>query len=492
VSLVNDMLKDLDQHEMNNKQRLVTELKIADHASNYYGSSFDDKLGEAKGRKGKKISVFLGLMVFIMVLFGYYYKQSQSVPYALPAKPNVDDVLLTSSTAKKPAQVLMDRQQGTIERTIEIESSGASSSFTQTEFVKEVVSTRTKNNNKVVQLVDIPEQPVVEKNIDIHVDQLLEIANAALKDDRSTTPKADNAHDRYRAILELKPDHSEANKGLVIIQDRYLSLIKSAILNKQYYKVPTLVRWARQSGASQNEIDQLFASLPESVSRPAKEVINQFEQVNREQKNPLLAGNTKVNNMTRSFASLDSQVANTAAEDIHNKRYQQAENRLTVFINENDKSVYALQKLFDLYVSQQRLNDAEKIIDKAAHLPGEWFSYMVAQVLTRRSDYEGAMRALNSHSPEIYDMPNFYALKAGLMNKLDSDEKAIPLYRQLLLLDSRNTSYWLGLSVALDTINSDEALSAYENTLKVAPRNAAYSDYIRRRISELTRQYRVL
>ena len=258
MSLVNDMLKDLDQHEMNEQQRLVSELKLSEQASNDYGSSFDDKLGEAKGGKGKKVSVLLGLIVFIVVVFGYYYKQSQSVPSVLPVKPNVDDVLLTSSTVKEPVQVLMDRQQGTIERTIRTESSGASSSFSQTDLVKEVVSTRTRKNNKVVELVDIPEQPVVEKNIDIHVEQLLAFANAALKDDRLTTPKSDNAHDRYRAILALKPDHSDAKKGLAIIQNRYLSLIKSSALNKQYFKVPTLASRARYSGASQEEVDQLI------------------------------------------------------------------------------------------------------------------------------------------------------------------------------------------------------------------------------------------
>lgn len=489
MSLVNDMLKDLDEQQKQEDQRLAIEPMTSDKASNDNKTGFDDNLGKNDSGKGKTISVFVALAIFILVLCGYYYKQSQIVPLALPVKPNVDDVLLTSIAPIEPTQGLMDHQQGAIDRSITTNNTNSASIISQTDSASEVLSVRINKKNQVIELVDIPEQPVVAKNIDVHVTQLLTAANAALKADRLTTPKNDNAHDRYRAILALKPNHIEAQKGLAVLQGRYLSFIKSVILKKQYYKVPDLVYRAREVGVNQKEIDQLLASLPEATSRPAKDVIKKIDQDNAPQKNSLVAfesAQVDTNNLTKSFSSLDSDVASAAAEDIKDKRYLQAENRLTEFVNENDKSFYALQKLFDLYVSQQRLSEAEKVIEKAAHFPGEWFSYMVAQVLTRRSDYEGAMRALSSHSPEIFDMPNFYALKAGLLHKLNQDDKAVSLYRQLLSLDNRNTSYWLGLSVALDTLNSDEALSAYKNTLKVAPKNAAYIDYIRRRISELT------
>jgi tetratricopeptide (TPR) repeat protein len=509
------MLKDLDQQQRNTDAPSVD---INSASNNQYSIHGDDQLGVSKTGRGKMWSVSLGFLVFISVLGVYYFWQDKPVETVPTVKTNFDDVLFAavdpSDDIKKVSADNLNSakhqdsvgqggsdkdnvktsilEKGVVERATADSNNSLAVSAAQS--INEKALENTRNKNQVVELIEIPEKPVVDKNIDTHINNLLEAANTAFTAERLTTPKSDNAYDRYTAILALQPNHLEAQQGLEKIQLRYLGFVKSVILKRHYYKVPDLVHRARGVGVSQESIDQLLSSLPSGTAQPARDVMKKTKQdvsvvnegagkgqaaVNKDSEKPELQ-------VERSFSSIDAEVAKTAAKNIKNNRLLLAENTLKNFISENPKAYYSFQRLFNLYLSQQRLSDAENLIAKGKHLPGEWFSYMVGQILARRADYTGAMRALNSHSPEMYEITGYYALKAGLLHKLNEDQQAVDIYRQLLALDNRNPNYWLGLSVALDALKSTETASAYKQVLTIAPANAAYIEYVQRRVTELT------
>lgn len=87
-----------------------------------------------------------------------------------------------------------------------------------------------------VTVVDASTPPRQQINLDntighqqiIHVIQLLDRADAAMKAKRLTTPRGDNALGYYRGVLAIMPSSQEAHRGLESIVSRYLQWADSA------------------------------------------------------------------------------------------------------------------------------------------------------------------------------------------------------------------------------------------------------------------------
>ncbi|GAA5316491.1 MAG: hypothetical protein AseanaTS_16950 [Candidatus Pelagadaptatus aseana] len=462
MSLVNDMLKDLDAQQ---QERVGDEdLALTEALPN------DDKLGQPDKNPAQFWSVVSGFLIFFVILGGYFYWQfvpQEVEEVVVEEKPSFDEVLLSSDVI-----AVLDKEVD------EITDADAV-------FDSDLVSESRRKQNQVVELIEVPEQPVVTANVENHIQSLLDAGDKAFKADRLRTPKDDNAYDRYTAVLSLQPDNPGAQQGIEKIQQRYLGFIKSVIAKGQYYKVPDLVKKAREVGASQADIDDMLNQLPSQKSQPAKDVIKHLEEKK-------VAGGQLANDASgtaviveKSFSSRDLELAQEAARNMDKGRLLQAEKQLSDFVSQNPQSVFAYQKLFDLLLSQGRVQEAEAMVDQGTHLPGELFSYMVAQVLTRRGDLEGGLRALESHSPSMEKLPGYYALKAGLLHKLEKNKEAIALYQRLIAQDSQNPGYWLGLAVSMDAISAAQTLSVFEQVYKIAPDNAPYLNYVQQRIQAL-------
>jgi len=65
------------------------------------------------------------------------------------------------------------------------------------------------------------------------IDDLMAQAARALRNNRLTTPRSDNAYRYYREVLELAPGHRAARDGMQRIVDRYAVLIKAALAEDQ-------------------------------------------------------------------------------------------------------------------------------------------------------------------------------------------------------------------------------------------------------------------
>ena len=65
---------------------------------------------------------------------------------------------------------------------------------------------------------------------------LLGQARIAFNDDKLTTPSGRSAYDKYKAILELEPNHPRALDGIQSVGTRYLELAKNAVAQGNYEK----------------------------------------------------------------------------------------------------------------------------------------------------------------------------------------------------------------------------------------------------------------
>ncbi|BFM16972.1 hypothetical protein R50073_31550 [Maricurvus nonylphenolicus] len=336
--------------------------------------------------------------------------------------------------------------------------------------------------NQVVELAEekppeAPPQPKV-----VTVEELLIEAEKAFAVDRLTTPPGDNAYDRFLAVLALQPDNQKALEGLEKIRQRYLGFIKSLIERGEFYAVPTLSQKAREVGANEEELQALLAMVKEEEQADKlNKIMKAFEPVKREPEPSQNAG------VKPSLQERDRLVASKSEQLISHEQYQAAEQLLSRFLEENPKSVESLTQLFAVYLRQNRLDDAEALINRSQHLPGFQFSYMVAQVLIKRQDLEGALRALESQNPPLAEAPAYYALQAGLHHQRGQNDKAIKLYQSLINLEPTQASYWLGLAVSLDSLGlTDPTLTAFQKALQYSKPNDSYISYVKQRIAALS------
>ena len=99
---------------------------------------------------------------------------------------------------------------------------------------------------------------------------------------------------------------------------------------------------------------------------------------------------------------------------------------------------------------------------------------------------KAAIALLKQESPDFNQYPDYYAQLAYLYLTAGQCQSAIPLYQQLTSLEATNENWWLGLASAnMQCQNSNAALAAYQNTLKYAPTNAPYRDYIEQQIQNI-------
>ncbi len=74
------------------------------------------------------------------------------------------------------------------------------------------------------------------------VNQLLDLAQQRLRDDRLTTPAGDSAAHYYRRVLRLDPDNDPAHRGIERIGHRYVALIRDALEDRAPSRARGLLR----------------------------------------------------------------------------------------------------------------------------------------------------------------------------------------------------------------------------------------------------------
>lgn len=92
----------------------------------------------------------------------------------------------------------------------------------------------------------LPVQAVTPKKSEVQlrrerIERLLAAAENALAAGRLTLPLADNACDRYRAVLLLQPDNQQAQSGLDLIAVRYLQMARDSISRSQWADAQTFI-----------------------------------------------------------------------------------------------------------------------------------------------------------------------------------------------------------------------------------------------------------
>ena len=118
----------------------------------------------------------------------------------------------------------------------------------------------------------------------------------------------------------------------------------------------------------------------------------------------------------------------------------------------------------------------------------EW-SRLLAQAHINAGNLYAAREVMEKSIPAISADPDFHALYAALLQKMNLHQQAALTYRNLLNVYPDNGIWWMGLAISLEALSRNrDALFAYSNALKGHSLTTETHQYIAQRVRLLNQQ----
>ena len=324
--------------------------------------------------------------------------------------------------------------------------------------------------------------------------------------DRLTSPKSDNAYDRYQQVLALSPGNAAALAGLETITQRYLSLARDYAEEGNLARARVLLHRADAISPGHREIVHFTQQLsPAVVSESTAatgtassatsglvEPTHLAEPTRLVEQAKLVAEPAAASQATaklqvvRSEQWRDEQMAVEANTLMAKGQWEAARLQLQAFLAAYPQAPKSTQALFHLLLQQGDLVAAQALVQSAGFLPGPQLSQLTARLFLAKNDAGAALQVLEKQPPVYRQQVDFMALLAGAYQKAGRYRDAAGAYQQLLQRQGDNSGYWLGLAVALDALNeSGSALVAFQRASQ-GKQSAEVARYIAARINALS------
>ncbi len=431
MSLVNDMLKDLESRNVDRPDRLSESIAIP---------QMDDS-------RANPIFLFallaMGLSVVVYLIAHTGVKTTSMIAQAAS-----DNVVATAS----PASSSVTDSAGVANS---LQADNALNNQKVSRLLASLPAPAVGNHEEAaiesvvsnpVQSAGVLDQQSGDAN---SVDTLLEDAENALSAHRLTTPVANNAWDYVQQALVIEPDNARAHALVDAITSEYVSLINREL---ETHNVSAAERLLARALAV-NPADTRLQSLNDSIRRQqslASTVVMQQTPVS-----------IKSVSTQPSKQVSEQQVLAEARRLRQQGRVTDAEQVLLAFLqNVPDASNVSMQ-LFDWYSARDQWQAAEGVLSQSHNLPPSLKAFMSAQILVHENNINAAIAILQKSAPAVSDSVAYHAYLAGLYQKQGQYAAAANHYRQLLAVDSTQATFWLGLGVALDALQDRQALQAY-------------------------------
>ena len=188
-------------------------------------------------------------------------------------------------------------------------------------------------------------------------------------------------------------------------------------------------------------------------------------------------------------SSLSERLFREAVLLYQKRNIQKANQKLFDVLELEPLHVSARLLLASKMLEQKDINNAERLLrlglDINPTIP-EW-AKLYAHILVLKGRNAEAVKALMNAISSAGDDAEFDALLAALLQKESRHEEAVRLYKKVVNLDPTNGVWWMGLAISLDALDrTDEALHAYNQSLKGKGMTQDLHRYVYEQISRLT------
>jgi tetratricopeptide (TPR) repeat protein len=333
----------------------------------------------------------------------------------------------------------------------------------------------------------------VAAGVNAALSQLLAAAEQALADDRLTHPPVDNAYALYRHALLLYPHSLEAKNGIQRIQARYKELIQAMLNNGDEASAETYLKRAEWVQVPSDQLEKFRAELesmrarandnppPLNVAAPSASEAPSQERAPPETG----AGEESKGSIALSWRSRETALVAETERLLEQGRHPEAVRVLEPFVDAHPNAQRASVVLFDAYLGARDLAGARALQARADS--DDLRRFYTARLLMEEGQADAALAVLEPSAPEGFIRPAYLALQAALYQRAGQHARALQLYQWLVELDRRQPNYWLGLGVAAEASGQQaQALRAFVAADKLAPVNPAVSGYIKQRIQALS------
>lgn len=335
-----------------------------------------------------------------------------------------------------------------------------------------------------------PTEP--EPNVDNReqIETLLALARAARARDRLTRPVGDNAYEYYQQVLAIAPDEPEALAGLAAIAQRYRELAEAAMDRGSLAAARQFLQRARsvRPGAEGIQISEARLATLVDTTGPATETDSDAEPTTAS------TGGESSLSVRPDPASVDRRRADRAERLWSQGDTAQARALLETTLHEWSSAgvepVESIGVLFELYLEADELGRARALLEQD-RLPEDARVYRRAQLALANGQTGEALALLEAGARGAAQNEAYRALMARLFYEQQRFAEAAAHYRALLTDMGNRPAYWLGLGLAQDAQNdAPAALNAFRQALESGAyrEDAAVRDYLQSRVDALTRR----
>ena len=184
----------------------------------------------------------------------------------------------------------------------------------------------------------------------------------------------------------------------------------------------------------------------------------------------------------------DKKAVTKAKALIRAKNLQEAEQVLSEQLSVQPRSLQSGELLASLLLSQQRNDEALRLIDQLQQQFGEQANLimMKARLEIQRGNHPAALSELKKHSPNKFEYPSYYELMAMAAQRSNKFKLAQDTYSDLLKVDAKRGDWWFGLAVSFDAqMQGSNAAIAYQRALKEKGLSSTLQAYAEQRLSVL-------
>ena len=190
-----------------------------------------------------------------------------------------------------------------------------------------------------------------------------------------------------------------------------------------------------------------------------------------------------------SLQDRDRNVTQQALQQVQSGQMQTAYATLQNFIARNPEAHQARNTLITLLYAQQQYDQVGLQVEEGLSLAPNLSSYkkMKARLLMMQGRHQDAIILLRNVPPAVGDDTEYFELLASLYQHTGDFSSAIATYQDLIRIDSNVGRWWTGMGISHESQgNAREAVNSFEVALQVPGLESNLRQYSRNRIKSLS------
>ena len=180
------------------------------------------------------------------------------------------------------------------------------------------------------------------------------------------------------------------------------------------------------------------------------------------------------------------------------RQYKQGQFKVSIAsleraIELNPENGQARYLLASTYIQQDRADAALSLLARSVELLPEntKIKQLYGQMLFQIGRQQQAIKVLRTRMPLIDEAPEYHALLAAIYQEMKKHQQSVEIYRTLVSLHPEQSVWWMGLGISLEALDRQpDALSAYEQAMQSGSLSSNLKKYVSQRIQSLSKEKR--